>query len=115
MKNWIKISGVLFIFMGCAQQESKENIIPVDKMKVVIWQLMKADEVYTRASGKDSTFKIQHKNVQYYQQIFDLNKVDRVQFYKQMDYYSKHPVDFKMVMDSVNEVSKREKNDITKH
>ena len=115
MKNWIKISVLYFFFIGCAQHEIKEDAIPVDKMKIVIWQLMKADEVYTRASGKDSTFKIQHKNVQYYQQIFNLNKVDRVQFYKQMDYYSKHPVDFKMVMDSVNEVSKREKNDITKH
>lgn len=95
---------------ACGKKEQEDGAIPTDKMKVIIWQLMKADEFYTRASSKDSTFKKTHKNVQFYQQIFDLNKVDRVQFYKQMDYLERHPIAFKLVMDSVNELSKREKN-----
>ena len=45
----------------------------------------------------------------FYQQIFDLNKVDRAQFYKQIEYLEGNPVEFKVLMDSVNELSKREK------
>jgi hypothetical protein len=78
-------------------------------MKVVIWQLMQADEYYTRASLLDSTLKINRKNIQMYQQIFDLNKVSSVQFYNTIDYLEKHPIQFKEVMDSVTALSKREK------
>jgi hypothetical protein len=70
---------------------------------------MQADEYYTRVSLVDSTWKIDKKNVEFYQQIFDLNKVDRVEFYNTIDYLQKHPIEFKELIDSVNELSKREK------
>jgi hypothetical protein len=79
-------------------------------MKLVIWQLMQADEYYTRASLLDSTMRINKKNIQLYQQIFDLNKVSSVQFYNTIDYLEKHPILFKEVMDSVTALSKREKS-----
>ena len=50
-----------------------------------------------------------------YQQIFDLNKVDRVAFYHTIDYLERHPIEFKQLMDSANEVSKREKLQQIKH
>jgi hypothetical protein len=81
----------------------------MDKMKVVIWQLMKADEFFIRKAFADSTWKNSRKNVEFYQQIFNLNKIDRVQFYKQINYLETHPADFKILMDSVNELTKREK------
>ena len=66
--------------------------------------------VYLRKNLKDSTWKGTKKNVQFYKQIFELNKVDRNQFYKQMVNLESHPVEFKALMDSVEELSKREKN-----
>ena len=100
---------LFFIVLGCAQEKKQEGEIPLDKMKVVVWQLMKADEYFTRKSFTDSTWKNSHKNVQFYQQIFNFNKVDRVQFYNQIKFLETHPVEFKVLMDSVNELSKREK------
>jgi hypothetical protein len=79
-------------------------------MKVVVWQLMEADDYYTRVSLLDSTWRLQRKNVEMYQQVFDLNKVDRVVFNNTINYLERHPIEFKRLMDSVNEVSKREKN-----
>ena len=81
----------------------------VETMQTVVWQLMQADEYYTRVSVIDSTWKADKKNVEFYQQIFDLNKVDRVEFYKTIDYLQRHPIEFKELIDSVNELSKREK------
>ena len=95
--------------IACGRSSHQSGSIPIDKMKVVVLQLMKADEHFSRVSAVDSTWRIQKKNLVFYQQIFDLNKVDRVQFYKQIEYLEGNPVEFKILMDSVNELSKREK------
>ena len=50
-----------------------------------------------------------------YQQIFNLNKVDRIEFYNTINYLERHPIEFKQLMDSVSEVSKREKRDQFQH
>jgi hypothetical protein len=97
------------IFFSCNNQKAQEPQIPMEKLKIVVWQLMKVDELYTRKSQADTTWKNEKKNLQFYQQIFELNKIDKVQFYKQMDYLKTHPADYKELIDSVNEVSKREK------
>jgi hypothetical protein len=110
MRRFLMISFISLLHFSCSNEKQYENEIPIDKMKVVIWQLMKADELYTRKSVADSTWKVNKKNVEFYHQIFELNKVDRVQFYKQMDEMKAHPAEFKELMDSVNELSKREKN-----
>ncbi len=105
---------LMVIVIGCSNNQNKAKTIPIDKMKVVVWQLMNADEHYARVSIVDSSWRLTNKNVQFYQQIFDLNKVDRVAFYKQIDYLKTHPEEFKVLIDSVSEFSKREKKIIVK-
>ncbi|MFA9206427.1 MAG: DUF4296 domain-containing protein [Burkholderiaceae bacterium] len=106
MKKWIILSCIL---CGCQTKAAKDKRVDSRTMQTVVWQLMQADEYYTRVSVVDSTWKADKKNIEFYQQIFDLNKVDRVEFYNTIDYLQKHPIEFKELMDSVNELSKREK------
>jgi hypothetical protein len=105
---------LLLVMIGCSNKDNEAKTIPIDKMKVVVWQLMNADEHYARISLIDSNWRITKKNVQFYQQIFDLNKIDRVAFYQQIDYLKTHPEEFKILMDSVTEFSKREKKVLVK-
>ncbi|MEI6151433.1 MAG: DUF4296 domain-containing protein [Chitinophagia bacterium] len=106
MKKWVILSCILW---GCQTKAAKDKRVDSRTMQTVVWQLMQADEYYTRVSVVDSTWKADKKNIEFYQQIFDLNKVDRVEFYNTIDYLQKHPIEFKELMDSVNELSKREK------
>jgi len=106
MKKLIILS---FILIGCQTKVAKDKRVDMKTMQTVVWQLMQADEYYTRVSVIDSTWKADKKNVEFYQQIFDLNKVDRVEFYNTIDYLQRHPIEFKELIDSVNELSKREK------
>ena len=106
MKKLIILS---FILIGCQTKVAKDKRVDMKTMQTVVWQLMQADEYYTRVSVIDSTWKADKKNVEFYQQIFDLNKVDRVEFYNTIDYLQRHPIELKELMDSVNELSKREK------
>ncbi|MEY4052411.1 MAG: DUF4296 domain-containing protein [Chitinophagia bacterium] len=106
MKKWV----IFFcILLGCQTKAAKDKRLDMKTMQTVVWQLMQADEYYTRVSLVDSTWKADKKNIEFYQQIFDLNKVDRVDFYNTIDYLQRHPIEFKELMDSVNELSKREK------
>lgn len=106
MKKWVILSCIL---LGCQTKAAKDKRVDMKTMQTVVWQLMQADEYYTRASLVDSTWKADKKNVEFYQQIFDLNKVDRVEFYNTINYLQRHPIEFKELIDSVNELSKREK------
>jgi hypothetical protein len=76
---------------------------------------MQVDEYLARQIQIDTTIASPLKKAEYYQRVFNLNKVNRVQFYATMDYLDKHPVELKELMDSVEALSKREKLDLIKH
>lgn len=111
-----KICIVLCLFiLSCQDKEQPKNMVPFDKMKVVLYQLMKADEYYTRSVSADTTMQLERKNIQFYKQIFELNKVDRNDFYETLTYLQKKPIEFKVLMDSAYELSKREKLQLNVH
>jgi len=108
MRNII-ILGMLLL-TACASKETKKgSLLPIKTMQQTVWQLMQVDEYLTRQIQTDTTIQPSLKKAEYYQRVFNLNKVDRVQFYATMDYLDKHPVEMKVLMDSVEALSKREK------
>lgn len=111
-----KIFIILCLFiLSCQDKEQPKNMVPFDKMKVVLYQLMKADEYYTRSVSADTAMQLEKKNIQFYKQIFELNKVDRNDFYETLTYLQKRPIEFKVLMDSTYELSKREKLQLNVH
>jgi hypothetical protein len=114
MKKVISLAMVLLMACSTNKTETQE-ILPIKTMQQTVWQLMQVDEFLSRQLQTDTTLKPSIEKAQYYQRVFDLNKVDRVQFYATMDYLDKHPVDLKELMDSVEALSKREKLDFIKH
>jgi tRNA isopentenyl-2-thiomethyl-A-37 hydroxylase MiaE len=101
--------------MSCQDKDQPKNMVPFDKMKVVLFQLMRADEYYTRTVSADTAMQLERKNIQFYKQIFELNKVDRNDFFATLTYLQKRPIEFKELMDSAYELSKREKLKLNVH
>ncbi len=114
MKNLMLIA-VLCCIACDTNQQPKVQLLPMEKMQQTVWQLMQADEYLSRQTQTDTSFQPNLEKAKYYQRVFDLNKVDRVQFYATMDYLDKHPMDLKVLMDSVEALSKREKLALIKH
>lgn len=111
----IIILGMLFL-VACASSDTKKGtLLPIKTMQQTVWQLMQVDEYLTRQIQTDTTIQPSLKKAEYYQRVFNLNKVDRVQFYATMDYLDKHPVEMKVLMDSVEALSKREKLALIAH
>jgi hypothetical protein len=79
-------------------------------MKVIVWDMLKADELYTIQQAKDSTLRIQKKNLEYYEKIFAYHKINRSTFYNAFAYYEAHPLQMRELLDSIDQYATRERN-----
>lgn len=102
----LAIGGLLAACRG----NSKEQLLDINEMKVIVWDMLKADELYTVQQVKDSTLRIQKKNLEYYEKIFAYYKISRSTFYKSFTYYEAHPQQMKELLDSIDQYATRERN-----
>ena len=100
---------ISFITTSCRFSGNKE-ILGIDSMKVVMWDMMKADELYLRIVAKDSTARKRNVNIHLYKEVLLLHKVRKSQFDSSYKFYEAHPVQFKILIDSLEGFSTREKN-----
>jgi hypothetical protein len=114
MKNLIILSMLFLVACNSKNRENK-TLLPIATMQQTVWQLMKVDEYLSRQIQTDTSIQPSLVKAQHYQQIFNLNKIDRVQFYATMDYLDMHPLEMKVLLDSVEALSKREKLTLIAH
>ena len=85
-----------------------KDVMPVNTMKVLIWEMSVADQVaadkYTL--NKDS---LRIKSTSLYQQVFALHKINKLVFYKSYGFYESHPVHLKTLFDSASAYGSRMK------
>ncbi len=106
MRNLLFI--LIVLLAACNFSSNRKPVLAFPVMQKVIWELMKSDDFYTRISLSDTNLKGKHKNIEMYEQVFQLNKITSKDFYATIDYYEKHPILFRELMDSVNSLSKKE-------
>ena len=102
----IAIGGLLAACKG----NSNEQLLDINQMKVIVWDMLKADELNTVQQAKDSTLRLQKKNLEYYENIFAYHKISRKTFYKAFSYYEAHPLQMKELLDSIDQYATRERN-----
>ena len=98
------------VLLAACRGNSNEQLLDINEMKVIVWDMLKADELYTVQQAKDSTLRIQKKNLEYYEKIFAYHKISRFTFYKSFTYYEAHPLEMKELLDSIDQYATREKN-----
>ena len=100
-----------FVVSGfaCKFSSGKQKILTVDTIKVIMWDLLRADELYIRNTIKDSTARIRKDNIRMFEEIYALHHVTKGQFDSSFKYYEAHPVVFKQLIDSLDNYATREK------
>lgn len=88
------------------------KVIPINEMRKITWDMIKADEYYARITIKDTTDKPQTANLKLYDQVFKSYGITKEQFYFSYKYYESHPVEFKELIDSVDAIAKFQRNQI---
>ena len=110
MKNFALVSIIFCIGMFACKRKSADEPLPVQVMKRVMWDMMKADEWYLTASLKDSSLVKKKANLKMYDQIFALHTVTKDQFYKSYHYYEAHPMEMRTLVDSIDQFAQRERS-----
>ena len=89
--------------------------LPIQKMKVVMWDVVNADEWMKFASIKDSTIAIKKENIALYNKIFALHKITKDEFYSSYNYYENHPNEMKILLDSISAYGIKKRDTLTNH
>jgi hypothetical protein len=90
------------------------DIIPSQKMGIIIWQLMQSDEYVNKQLYKDSVKKTSTEKMKIYQQVFDLNGTSVNEFKKSYQFYMAHPDITRVMFDSISARAGRQRADMYK-
>jgi len=102
------------LFTACASQnEIPKNVIGIDTMKTIIWDMAHADAL-AQAQFKKDTGTVKAKTISLYQQVFRIHGIDKEIFYSSYRYYQEHPDKNKILMDSLTSYAGRKRSDLYK-
>lgn len=110
MRAMICVSMVLMslLYSSCSN-ETNTAIIPVDSMKLIMWDMMKADEWFSRKVMKDTNATRNKEDVKMYEMVFKVHGVTHDRYFASYRYYEGRPVSFKLLLDSLDAFANRER------
>lgn len=100
LKNWIVL--ILFFFISCKPgSDVPGGVLPVNEMKLVMWDMIQADEMVNYNAIRDTTINRQQESLKLYGKVFHLHKITEADYGKSYEYYRLHPEMEKELLDSL--------------
>ena len=99
---------VVVLLVACNSRLPK-NVLPVNTMKVVMFDMLKADEWYARKLAGDTLMLRMKDDIPLYEQVFAVHKLTKQQFFDSYHYYEAHPVAYKELVDSLESYANNQK------
>ncbi len=108
MKNLIiKVLFISIIFYSC---NNDEKLLSISEMKFVMWDVINADEWIKLKNANQSSDSIKKESNNFYNKIFDLHKITEQQFYNSYKFYQSHPIEMKILLDSIANYGTRKRD-----
>lgn len=107
MKRRIACIFCLTIFLTFCK--SNKGILPINQMKVVMWDMLLADNWFAQTIIKDSTAQKNKKNIHLYESVFKQDGTTKEQFYKSYRYYQTNKKEMTILLDSLEAYGTRAK------
>jgi len=95
-------------FVSCNSGTPK-NVLPVSTMKVVMFDMLKADEWYARKLAGDTLMLRIKDDIPLYEQVFAIHKLTKKEFFDSYHYYEAHPIAYKELIDSLETYANKQK------
>lgn len=93
---------LVVITFGCKDQEDiPADILPPKKMELVLWDVLRADEITNLKVIKDSNINKVDTSLALYDRAFQVHKISVEQFKTSLDYYQAHPALLQSIIDSL--------------
>jgi len=94
------------ILISCGKKQPGE-ILSVNQMQAIQWDLMRADELVDYYRISDSLYPVEQRRLTYYDKVFSLHHTNKAVFTKSLNYYTARPAELKQIIEGVQ--SKGEK------
>ena len=101
---------ISLIFIACNTSKEPTDILPPEKMKVVFFDLVRADEFANNYIANDTSKNVKVERAKLYQKVFVLHKTSQDEFYTSYKYYQQNPDKHKQLFDSLLIYSKAAKD-----
>ncbi len=105
---------LFFIFLtgllvACNADKSRPaDVLPVDSMKVIVWDLMQGGELASiQYPGYRDSFN--KKSMVLFERILAGHGLDKNSFFKSFDYYGQNPDENKILFDSIQAYGNRQR------
>lgn len=109
-KKYLVVFVVLLIVACQSKVAVPKDIISLNDMKLLMWDIAQADAYSTQYVARDSAKNIKAETIKLYQQVFALHKTDKNQFVKSIKYYEANPEKQKILLDSLLQYANRVKS-----
>jgi hypothetical protein len=100
----------LLLIVACSSKKLPSEVIEPEQMKLIVWDILRADELVMNQLNADTTKTTKQKLAESYANVFSLHKISSTDFYKSYDYYQAHPLLHRDLMDSVYAYGTRERS-----
>lgn len=97
------------VFLAACNSGTPKNVLPINTMKVVMLDMLKADEWYARKLVGDTLLLKVKEDIPLYEQVFAVHKLTKKQFFDSYHYYESHPVAYKELVDSLESYANMQK------
>ena len=93
---------IICVFAACVPEDKKlpKDILPIDKMKLIVWDLTQAGSYAVTLQSKDSNQKA--PNTAYFAAVLKMHHISKNDFFKSFNFYQSHPLLNKQLFDSVS-------------
>lgn len=108
MMHRIILLCLVLIISSCDGNKKPSDVIPSEKMKVVLWDFICADLYAAEIKAKDSSKDINTLRTELQERAFKKNKTDRVTFNNSFNWYETNSETLKPMLDSMISVRSRE-------
>jgi len=111
MKWCLVILAVFFSFCD-SRNAMPDDIIPMEKMDKILWDMLLADRFSSQFLVKDSAkINVKEETFKLYGQVFAIHHITKEQFSKSIKYYMNHPYQNRVIFDSLASRATRSKNE----
>ena len=99
------------LFSCYSADKAPKNILKPEKMKGILWDVIRAQTLAQQTALKDSNLDVAIETKILTQKVFEIHKTDSAHFAQSYNWYVKHPETFKPIFDSLY-VQNQRKNEL---
>src|SRR5689334_7133766 len=99
----VLLFALAIIVVSCHHSEEiPKDVLPMDKMKTVLWDLLTAGQFLTTYVLPKDTVDKTATSERIYGEVFQVNHITREEFEKSFTFYKQHPEYMLPLLDSLN-------------